>query len=189
MSEMDIFTRTIRRRDAEGDPDGCKTCYVCGHTKLFSQFYRHRGMKDGYYPECADCQRTKARQYYRDNRERLKVKGSLGHFMNRERRLALSKRNRERMRDEAFAHYGGYVCSCCGETEKLFLTLDHIYNDGNTHRKGAKLKTGVATYYWLRRNEWPANFAVMCWNCNAGKHRNNGICPHQKEKTNIANAA
>jgi hypothetical protein len=180
---MEFRTRTITRRKAclQEDNDTLKTCYICKHTKPLSQFYRHRGMKDGYYPACADCQRNDARQYYRDNKERLKAKTNANYYANKDRRSVLGKKNRDRVRDEAFAHYGGYVCSCCGETEKMFLTLDHIYNDGRWHRRAQKIKSGSATYYWLRRNEWPSNFAVLCWNCNVGKHRNNGVCPHKEE--------
>src|ERR1700690_1237472 len=42
---------------------------------------------------------------------------------------------RKREKDAVFAAYGGYVCACCGEMEKAFLTLDHLNNDGNKHRK------------------------------------------------------
>ena len=30
-------------------------------------------------------------------------------------------------------HYGR-ACSCCGETEPAFLTIDHVNNDGAEHR-------------------------------------------------------
>jgi hypothetical protein len=35
----------------------------------------------------------------------------------------------QRNRDLVFAHYGEQ-CACCGESERLFLTIDHINNDG-----------------------------------------------------------
>jgi len=28
----------------------------------------------------------------------------------------------QKMRDQVFNYYGGYLCRCCGETEKKFLT-------------------------------------------------------------------
>ncbi len=40
-----------------------------------------------------------------------------------------------RLKDDIYKAYGGYVCTCCGETRELFLTLDHINNDGAEHRK------------------------------------------------------
>jgi hypothetical protein len=184
---MEIVKRTIRRRKSEiGESDMLRTCYMCRHTKPLSQFYRHKGMKDGYYLACADCQRSDARQYYRKNKERLKAKINANYYANKERIAKVGKRNRDRIRDEAFSHYGGYICSCCGETEKSFLTLDHIYNDGRWHRRGHGIKSGSSTYYWLKRNEWPSSFAVLCWNCNVGKHRNNGVCPHKEKEISKA---
>src|SRR5688572_22754686 len=41
----------------------------------------------------------------------------------------------KKLKDQVYAAYGGYKCSCCGETEPSFLTLDHINNDGNQYRR------------------------------------------------------
>jgi hypothetical protein len=78
--------------------------------------------------------------------------------------------------------YGGFRCACCGETEKTFLTLDHIGNDGASWRKrilGGRLRAGYATYAWIYKNGFPEGFQVLCMNCNFGKRMNGGICPHQ----------
>lgn len=94
------------------------------------------------------------------------------------------------VRDEAYAHYGGARCACCGETEPLFLTIDHINGGGLKHRAeihkelGRKsmhrLSISASTFlYWLRKNNYPEGFQVLCMNCNSGKFRNHGICPHK----------
>ena len=75
--------------------------------------------------------------------------------------------------------YGG-KCACCGESELDFLTIDHIYNDGNEHRKKFNIGPGKETYRWLRRNDYPDGFQVLCFNCNLGKRINKGICPHKR---------
>lgn len=79
------------------------------------------------------------------------------------------------LRDDAIKAYGGYKCVCCGENGKMFLCIDHINNDGNVHRKELG-KTNI--YAWLRDNEYPNGFQVLCYNCNYGKHLNGGACPH-----------
>lgn len=75
------------------------------------------------------------------------------------------------------SHYGG-KCACCGETKPKFLTLDHTDDDGGLMRKihgyGTKL------YSWIIKNEFPTNLQLMCYNCNCGRYRNGGICPHQE---------
>jgi hypothetical protein len=77
--------------------------------------------------------------------------------------------------DEVIAHYGG-KCACCGETERLFLSIDHINNDGAKHRREVPASS---LYRWLKKNGYPEGFQVLCMNCNCGKARNGGVCPHQ----------
>ncbi|MBV8538685.1 MAG: hypothetical protein JO128_24010 [Alphaproteobacteria bacterium] len=85
-----------------------------------------------------------------------------------------------RLRHEAIMAYGGYRCGCCGETEPMFLTLDHINGGGSRHR--GRVGFGNSMLKWLRKRGYPKGFRVLCWNCNAGRHRNGGECPHRKGK-------
>jgi hypothetical protein len=83
--------------------------------------------------------------------------------------------------------YGGAQCVCCGESTFVFLSLDHINNDGNEFRrnltgKGSQQGSGGRTHHWIIKNNFPPGFQVLCMNCNVGKHRNGGICPHQQQK-------
>ncbi len=81
------------------------------------------------------------------------------------------------IRDKFFEMYGSR-CACCGETTLLFLTLDHILNDGNIKRDGRhnnnkEIKCAIKEYR-------PDLYQVLCMNCNWGKHRNGGVCPHKQ---------
>jgi hypothetical protein len=97
-----------------------------------------------------------------------------------------SKRDKDkklRLKQETFAEYGG-KCVCCGEKETVFLTIDHINNDGNIERKRAlrrgKHLKGSNFYCYLKKRRYPkTNYQLLCWNCNAAKHIL-GICPHQQ---------
>lgn len=82
------------------------------------------------------------------------------------------------LRHSAILAYGGYECACCGETEPKFLTLDHVNNDGAQHRKEIGNR-GAGIFKWLRDNEYPTGFQILCMNCNHGKALNKGICPHK----------
>jgi hypothetical protein len=87
-------------------------------------------------------------------------------------------------RDQVFAAYGGYKCNCCGETEPMFLSIDHINNDGAAERKSGKYKGGGSAFYnWLRKTGFPEGYQVLCMNCQVGKHKNGGVCPHQTSLT------
>jgi hypothetical protein len=89
-----------------------------------------------------------------------------------------AKEGRRKLKDEVYAAYGGYKCSCCGESEKSFLSLDHIHNDGAEHRKTIS-GGGGGILKWAKDNAFPPLLQVLCMNCQFGKKFNNGICPHE----------
>lgn len=60
----------------------------------------------------------------------------------------------------------------------LFLTIDHIDNRGAEHRRTIGTG-GDALVRWLKKNNFPPGFQILCWNCQWGK-RIVGTCPHQK---------
>jgi hypothetical protein len=73
--------------------------------------------------------------------------------------------------------FGG-VCFCCGESEPEFLTLDHIANDGFLETKGL-----MQIFRNLIKEGFPKNkFQLACYNCNCGRAKNKGICPHKEKK-------
>lgn len=83
------------------------------------------------------------------------------------------------MRDSVIEKYGA-VCTCCGQTDKRVLTIDHVNNNGASHRKSVGSTT--VFYKFLRDNSVLPEFTVLCRNCNCAKGMTgrNGICPHQK---------
>jgi hypothetical protein len=88
------------------------------------------------------------------------------------------RRRRAVIRDEVFGAYGGARCACCGEDEVTFLTIDHVRNDGKAHRRLIG-SGGNAIHRWLKKNNFPRGFQVLCQNCNFGKYVH-GVCPHKK---------
>jgi hypothetical protein len=80
-----------------------------------------------------------------------------------------------RLKERVIAAYGG-KCQCCGEANPHFMTIDHTNNNGAEHRREIK----NSLYKWLEKNGFPQDgFQLLCWNCNAGKRVNGGICPHK----------
>lgn len=84
------------------------------------------------------------------------------------------KRYRDKIRRDAIEHYGG-KCACCGEDRIVFLCIDHIDGGGNTHRRAVG-GYGSSFFAWLRRENYPSEFQVLCWNCNHARRM--GMCPH-----------
>jgi hypothetical protein len=120
-------------------------------------------------PDAAEAHRDQERQrWYRSAKTRD------GHKV-------VGARHRARVKAEVFAAYGGAVCACCGETEYLFLTVDHINNNGWAQRKElGDTGNGHAFKSWLKKNGFPPGYQILCMNCNFGKRMNNGVCPHQQ---------
>lgn len=69
-------------------------------------------------------------------------------------------------------------CVCCDESNIKFLTIDHINNNGAQHRKESKCGSGPKFYQWLKDNNYPTGYQIMCMNCNWARSRY-GICPHK----------
>jgi hypothetical protein len=81
---------------------------------------------------------------------------------------------------EVMNAYGG-ICACCGESEIIFLTIDHINNDGAEKRRNGE-PMGNTLYAKLKRLGFPkSEYQVLCMNCNFAKGLY-GSCPHQIKK-------
>ena len=154
-----------------------RVCTRCKQTKPLNEFYiQKKGKRPGLSSSaCKTCESERMKAYYSENKGKKKV-----WFSERYKRL----------KDAVFNAYGGYQCACCGEDEPLFLTIDHIEGNGSRHRmemtpdwqdyRDYRSATGYKTYRWLERHNYPLGFQVLCSNCNHGRQRNGGICPHKR---------
>lgn len=88
-----------------------------------------------------------------------------------------SYKSKQRVKNEVIQYYGG-KCACCGESELIFLNIDHINQDGAEHRrKQPEASGGARFYYWLKKNNFPEGYRVLCFNCNFAIYHL-GECPH-----------
>lgn len=164
-----------------------KTCRRCLASYPPSGFHKNRGNKDGLSNLCKSCQSEVNKAYHHKHREHLLLRMREWHARNRDRVLAYNKERSKRIKTEVMSHYGGR-CRCCGEHRLPFLTIDHVHNDGASHRRQLHAKSrgrgaGEGFYKWLIRHGFPEGFQVLCFNCNCGKWVNGGACPHQVPPT------
>ena len=89
------------------------------------------------------------------------------------------KNYQKKLKEEVLNAYGNQ-CECCKENNPLFLTIDHINGEGNKHRKIVG-SGGYKMYRWIKKNNFPKEFRILCFNCNCGRQLNNGICPHKNK--------
>ena len=85
------------------------------------------------------------------------------------------KKRWEERKAEAIKQMGG-KCLCCGESNPIFLCLDHIKGNGRRDYQKAGGPHGV----WKRaiaEGLPPDKYRLLCWNCNAALGMY-GYCPH-----------
>lgn len=156
-------------------------CSKCGQDKSSSDFYKCDNR------HCKECHKGLSREYYLKNRKKILENHKRNQRKNWDEHLKKCREYRYRLRMKVLIHYGGNPpkCSCrgCNETKIKFLTIDHIEGGGTQHRKQLSLGNlgrGRILYQWLKNNNFPEGYQVLCYNCNQGRAHNNGICPHIK---------
>ena len=144
-----------------------RLCKKCQQTlPLNSENFHKSG--ETYHTMCKMCRRKQSNASYAGISETL-----------RQTRFKADKKRNGALRLKTLTHYcdGLPYCQCCGEKELVFLTLDHINNDGNEHRTTIGVG-GLHLYRWAEKNNYPRTLQVLCRNCNWAKHVL-GKCVHQ----------
>jgi hypothetical protein len=74
-------------------------------------------------------------------------------------------------------------CRCCGEnTDIRFLAVDHIDGRKNLPKEQQNLD-GDHLISWLKQNNCPEGYQILCHNCNSAKgHSKNNKCPHERTR-------
>jgi hypothetical protein len=165
-------------------------CITCGIDKPSEAFVPSAFKMP--HPRCRDCDRAKYVRWKERNPARYRAhytKWNRKAWADPQRRAALKAKANERnkgLRDAAFAALGN-SCVCCGECCPMFLQIDHINNDGWTHRKAllsGAANAGTAQYRLYRSilAGQTSGLQLLCANCNWGKARNRGVCPHEAQR-------
>lgn len=162
-----------------------RLCKKCNREKFLFEFAVHTKATGGRRHECNTCHAARMNMHYLENleyrkrrqKERYSAKPSRV-WSDEEKQVAYARAKKYRVEylQIILDHYGP-KCVCCGEETREFLTIDHINNDG------AKMRqihgTGLRLHRWIIKKQFPDTFQILCYNCNCGRARNGGICPHQ----------
>lgn len=112
--------------------------------------------------------------FYQQNKERIQLKSKEYYKKNKDKIKEKTKKYYESWKTYnkfiTIFHYtnGKMECENCKEDIIELLTIDHINGGGNKHRQ----ETGKANLYvWLRKNNYPTGFQILCYNCNLVKQR------------------
>lgn len=110
------------------------------------------------------------------------------YYTNKDSRQKYSKNYYLEKKREVVNHYtkGKMACPCCGVFGLVFLSVDHVNNNGAEDRK--KGLRGYRLYLWIVKNNYPEDYQVLCYNCNQAKAIS-GICPHEEERQRLVSKA
>ena len=171
LSDNDFHPSNLKRKNSR--------CRKCVNDATASRYDRLR--TDGL---CFDCRKPSSNPICSECTERRRL---WYHERYRDRELRYGKKRRRELKLEIFNKYGGPVCVCCGERHLEFLSIDHINGQGSLHRRqiaeerGKSYRSGQKFYDWLKQNNFPTGFQVLCFNCNFAKGHFDK-CPHDVER-------
>lgn len=152
-----------------------KTCSDCKINKPLSEFSKNKNGLFGLRSNCKRCNKKYSENYYKINKKSLSAKSKKYRRKNRssisERHSTLYKNYRIQ-----FLEMYGNRCSCCGEKNYEFLTIEHKLG-----QKGIKRQTSSKAYREAIKIHNPELYEILCMNCNHAKGRY-GHCPHSEIK-------
>jgi hypothetical protein len=134
----------------------------------------------------------RARELRRRDNAKLSARGYFkewGKNNYRKNRVYFRQKLRERhaeLRRTVIEHYGN-KCARCNEGHLEFLTIDHIAGGGTRHREELA-RRNQSLFRWLKKNEFPKGFRVLCMGCNQFLGRNRTKDPTKWQKERACNA-
>lgn len=160
-----------------------RTCKKCSQEKDIEEFPLYNAKQGKRRYECNSCQRGRMNSYYEGSKPK-RLKGARDRYHanpaavwspeRKERAYKLARERKQKYLEQVLAMYGP-VCVACGEDTPIFLTIDHIHNDGWEKRKENYREAGIAFYLDILRNGKRHDLEILCFNCNYGKNRNGGV--------------
>lgn len=117
---------------------------------------------------------AREKDWYEHQRKRVLSRDRLREYM---------RKYRAELRKKVIGYYseGKFECNCCLEKNICFLSIDHKNNDGAKHRREIKAVSGYLLNLWIKRNNFPPIFQILCFNCNLGRElQEDKVCPHKK---------
>lgn len=131
----------------------------------YSNYYRRIHLKE-------DARRS--REYRKRHPDRIK---NLNQNYYKKNKPVVNQKNRDRyieLKKLTFSKYSQnntIECAICGENTLNFLTLDHI--KGRKKHQHSTMFSAAKLWYYLKKNDFPPGYQILCWNCNVIKYRKN----------------
>lgn len=116
------------------------------------------------------------KQYRKNTTEKRRAYNRAWREQNRDKCIEDKRIERQRLKTEVLSRYsnGEIICKNCGFKDERALQLDHIFNNGAEERReifGDRTCAGTTFYRWIRQQNYPDGYQVLCANCNIIKLR------------------
>jgi len=144
-------------------PDNIKFCIGCREELNDKNWYPSSKIRRDY--RCKSCQKNKGKIYYSEHRNDMLKKS-----------LKSQKIRKIKLKFEIISHYSNNKMECmkCGFKDMRALSIDHIHGGGRKHRKQLGIISNF--YEWLKKNNYPEGYQVLCMNCQFIKRLENKEC-------------
>ena len=138
-------------------------CGKCGVELTDENWYPSSQRHPSYI--CNQCMSEKNAEWYSEHRKYRDAATRKWCKEHPDQYRAKKREQSHRRKIKALTHYSPNLrCQHCGFSDVRALSIDHINNDGYSHRK--KLgRRGGAIYCWLITNNFPPGYQVLCMNC------------------------
>ena len=158
-------------------------CIDCGKEYIREKYYwgkrcgtcfrkRLRERKRKRYWKNPELRRKEEKEYRSKNIEKWRKWDRENYQKNKEKIKNKNKKHNIKLKYGAMEHYCNGEARCMnsncavigGMKDIRALSIDHIGGGGYKHTK--IVGRGSSFYKWLKRNNYPEGFQVLCFNCN-----------------------
>ena len=141
-------------------------CYNCNMSRFYVGFCEHNVEQSDQCYFCAVLLIDKQFQYHISANISI---CKMCVFAIKDAKIDLSHKNSMlEVRRKVIEGYGG-ACAQCKDTHWSFLTIDHVSNNGNEHRKRRSAQYSI--YLDVINSGFSAEYQLLCYNCNCAKER------------------
>jgi hypothetical protein len=140
--------------------------------KEYGRLYRqkHKEYFSSYLKEYRKTHKAKLNEY---NKQYKTVEYVKEYY---KRKPELYGKTARKLREKFLQMYGN-KCECCGETEPIFLAIDHVKGQRGISKK----ESGANAYRKAVKDFLPDTYRILCHNCNMAT-RWGKVCPHESNK-------
>jgi len=140
----------------------------------YNQTSKAKELRRNYYFKNKPIIQTKKavrhRKYYYNNLNAIRLKHRQYYYKNKDYLRRYQKELRIKNKYDVIFHYtnGKMCCQACGYNVFAVLTIDHLFGNGSKHRRAIN---SISIWQWIKRNNYPKAYQVLCYNCNMLKEK------------------